>query len=83
MITLIIGITFLAAVVRNTYSVFVCMDCNRNTYVNRECDGKDGDCGAERQKLREHSFKDKKLSYRGGTVRCVVSVEILPVATQQ
>ena len=26
---------------------------------------------------------DKKLSYRPGTARCVVSVEILPVATQQ
>ena len=25
----------------------------------------------------------KKLSYRGGTVRCVVSIEILPIATQQ
>jgi len=27
--------------------------------------------------------KDKKLSYRCGTARCVVSVEILPIATQQ
>jgi len=27
--------------------------------------------------------KDKKLSYRRGTARCVVSVEILPTATQQ
>jgi len=27
--------------------------------------------------------KDKKLSYRRGTVRCVVSIEILPIATQQ
>ena len=27
--------------------------------------------------------KDKKLSYRRGTARCVVSVEILPIATQQ
>jgi len=26
---------------------------------------------------------DKKLSYRRGTARCVVSVEILPIATQQ
>jgi len=26
---------------------------------------------------------NKKLSYRRGTVRCVVSVEILPTATQQ
>jgi len=26
---------------------------------------------------------NKKLSYRRGTARCVVSVEILPVATQQ
>jgi len=25
----------------------------------------------------------KKLSYRRGTARCVVSIEILPVATQQ
>jgi len=25
----------------------------------------------------------KKLSYRRGTTRCVVSVEILPIATQQ
>ena len=28
-------------------------------------------------------YVDKKLSYRRGTVQCVVSVEILPVATQQ
>ena len=27
--------------------------------------------------------EDKKLSYRRGTARCVVSVEILPIATQQ
>jgi len=27
--------------------------------------------------------KDKKLSYRRGTARCVVSIEILPIATQQ
>jgi len=27
--------------------------------------------------------KDKKLSYRRGTERCVVSIEILPIATQQ
>jgi len=26
---------------------------------------------------------NKKLSYRRGTVRCVVSVEILPIAMQQ
>ena len=26
---------------------------------------------------------DEKLSYRRGTARCVVSVEILPIATQQ
>jgi len=26
---------------------------------------------------------DKKLSYRRGTARCVVSVEILPIDTQQ
>ena len=26
---------------------------------------------------------DKKLRYRRGTARCVVSVEILPIATQQ
>jgi len=26
---------------------------------------------------------NKKLSYRRGTARCVVSVEILPAATQQ
>jgi len=26
---------------------------------------------------------DKQLSYRRGTARCVVSIEILPIATQQ
>ena len=26
---------------------------------------------------------DKKLSYRRGTARCVVSIEILPIVTQQ
>ena len=30
--------------------------------------------------IRKH---DKKLSYRRGTARCVVPVEILPTATQQ
>ena len=29
------------------------------------------------------SVKNKKLSYRRGTARCVVSAEILPIATQQ
>jgi len=29
------------------------------------------------------SAKNKKLSYRRGTARCVVSIEILPIATQQ
>ena len=29
------------------------------------------------------SKADKKLSYRRGTARCVVSAEILPTATQQ
>ena len=28
-------------------------------------------------------FVNKKLSYRRGTARCVVSIEILPIATQQ
>ena len=28
-------------------------------------------------------YLDKKLSYRRGTARCVVSIEILPIATQQ
>jgi len=28
-------------------------------------------------------FYYKKLSYRRGTARCVVSVEIVPIATQQ
>ena len=27
--------------------------------------------------------KNKKLSYRRGTARCVMSIEILPIATQQ
>ena len=27
--------------------------------------------------------EDKKLSYRRGTARCVMSIEILPIATQQ
>ena len=27
--------------------------------------------------------EDKKLSYRRGTARCVVSVEILPIAAQK
>jgi len=29
------------------------------------------------------SFTYKKLGYRRGTARCVVSIEILPIATQQ
>jgi len=28
-------------------------------------------------------FYYKKLSYRRGTARCVMSIEILPIATQQ
>jgi len=33
----------------------------------------------EKVKLKSN----KKLSYRRGTARCVVSIEILPIATQQ
>ena len=29
------------------------------------------------------NLPDKKLSYRQGTARCIVSIEILPIATQQ
>ena len=36
---------------------------------------------AYRSDLSAHG--DKKLGYRRGTARCVVSVEILPTATQQ
>jgi len=32
---------------------------------------------------RRNNKANKKLSYRRGTARCVVSVEILPIATQQ
>ena len=31
----------------------------------------------------QEDYKVKKLSYRRGTARCVVSVEILPIARQQ
>ena len=37
-------------------------------------------CPAERRKTAVINYK--KLSYRRGTARCVVSVEILPIATQ-
>jgi len=33
--------------------------------------------------MQSISIRYKKLSYRRGTARCVVSVEILPIATQQ
>jgi len=33
--------------------------------------------------IHVHYFNNKKLSYRRGTARCVVSVEILPISTQQ
>jgi len=33
--------------------------------------------------IKYYNFLHKKLSYRPGTARCVVSVEILPIATQQ
>ena len=33
--------------------------------------------------IRTQTVDNKKLSYRRGTARCVVSVEILPVVTQQ
>ena len=29
------------------------------------------------------AYNNKKLSYRRGTARCLVSIKILPVATQQ
>jgi len=41
------------------------------------------------KKIYQHNNKmfigtvDKKLSYRRGTARCVVSVEIVPIATHQ
>jgi len=31
----------------------------------------------------DFNMSNKKLSYRRGTARCVVSVELLPIATQQ
>ena len=38
-------------------------------------------------KVTDHANSDfiayKKLSYRRGAARCVVSIEILPIATQQ
>jgi len=34
-------------------------------------------------KYRVTAMQDKKLSYRRETARCVVSIEILPIATQQ
>jgi len=46
-----------------------------------------GVCGIERRKLPQRgsgrALANKKLSYRRGTARCVVSIEILPIATQQ
>ena len=33
--------------------------------------------------LPTYKYANKKLSYRRGTARCVVSIEILPIATQQ
>ena len=33
--------------------------------------------------LQKRQRRNKKLSYRRGTARCVVSIEILPIATQQ
>jgi len=36
-----------------------------------------------RVKLGLGLYENKKLSYRRGTARCVVSIEILPIATQQ
>jgi len=35
------------------------------------------------ENIAHNSKRDKKLSYHRGTARCVVSVEILPIATQQ
>ena len=36
-----------------------------------------------RASCKQHNTINKKLSYRRGTARCVVSIEILPIATQQ
>jgi len=35
----------------------------------------------EKERPEWEGFADKKLSYRRGTARCVVSIEILPIAT--
>ena len=40
----------------------------------------DTDCQLLMANLKE---ENKKLSYRPGTVQCVVSVEVLPIAMQQ
>jgi len=37
-------------------------------------------CSGEKADAKQNH---KKLSYRRGTARCVVSIEILPIATQQ
>jgi len=41
------------------------------------------DVAEETRRHRLRAIGDEKLSYRAGTARCVVSVEILPTATQQ
>jgi len=43
-----------------------------------------GGVGKNQQHLTNDSlYFNKKLSYRQGTAKCIVSVEILPIATQQ
>ena len=40
--------------------------------------------GQESQNYLKHDYcRHKKLSYRRGTARCIMSIEILPIATQQ
>ena len=48
--------------------------------IHRETDRQTDRHGS---KCNVGSTRNKKLSYRRGTARCVLSIEILPIATQQ
>jgi len=63
--------------IRNTEKYVCCRNFYHTSYGRAACAV---DVGLS---VQTPALRDKKLSYRRGTARCVVSDEILPIATQR
>ena len=62
---------------------FVSLNCCAVASAQRSTWTKTRQLAEKHREETTTTIDDKKLGYRRGTARCVVSVEILPIATQQ